>query len=341
MVLCQILELLLQQEQLSICPDPAYQGITTSITFRFYAWGASGSGGTFSINDFTFNGAAPPISKFYRSVSSGNWANPAIWESSLDSATWSPASFPPAASDKHITIQATHTVVASSSISLDETTINGTLQVLGSGVLNIKNGVNDDISIGNNGVLQVISAAGYTSTILPASSASINVATGGKIEIGDGTVAVGTGYEGFATGSLAFWNDGSTFEWNTTTPFIFGGVVTYFPTTSSSGIPDFLITQSPGTISGTAATVNGLFVVNSDLAVTTTGAKIFRDGISGSAQLTLSAGSGGTYTITAPTAIIGGTVTINLIKDLQLPTGVTIPLGASVQYHRRFSQYHF
>jgi hypothetical protein len=34
----------------------AYQNITTSITFRFYAWGASGSGGTFSINDFTFNG---------------------------------------------------------------------------------------------------------------------------------------------------------------------------------------------------------------------------------------------------------------------------------------------
>ncbi len=308
----------------------SYQGITPAITFRFYAWGAATRTGTFSIDNFTFNGAAPPISKFYRSITSGNWASPAIWESSLDSATWNPASFPPAASDKHITVQATHTVVISSSTSLDETTINGTLQVLGSGALNIRNGVNDDIFIGNNGVLQVISAAGYTSTILTASSASINVATGGKIEIGDGTVAVGTGYEGFATGSLAFWNDVSTFEWNTTTPFIFGGGVTYFPTGSSSGIPNFLITQSAGTSSGTDATVNGLFVVNTDLAVTTTGTKIFRDGISGNAQLTLGAGSGGTYTITASTAIIGGTVTINLNKDLQLAMGVTIPLGASV-----------
>lgn len=34
----------------------AYQNITTAITFRFYAWGASASGNTFSINDFTFNG---------------------------------------------------------------------------------------------------------------------------------------------------------------------------------------------------------------------------------------------------------------------------------------------
>lgn len=33
-----------------------YQNITSSVTFRLYGWGASGSGGTFSVNDFTFNG---------------------------------------------------------------------------------------------------------------------------------------------------------------------------------------------------------------------------------------------------------------------------------------------
>jgi hypothetical protein len=35
---------------------PSYQNITSTITFRIYGWGASASGGTFSINDFTFNG---------------------------------------------------------------------------------------------------------------------------------------------------------------------------------------------------------------------------------------------------------------------------------------------
>lgn len=35
----------------------SYQNISSPITFRFYAWGASAAGGTFSINDFTFNGS--------------------------------------------------------------------------------------------------------------------------------------------------------------------------------------------------------------------------------------------------------------------------------------------
>ncbi len=34
----------------------AYQNLTSSITFRFYAWGGSNAAGTYSINDFTFNG---------------------------------------------------------------------------------------------------------------------------------------------------------------------------------------------------------------------------------------------------------------------------------------------
>jgi hypothetical protein len=36
--------------------SPSYQNIVSSITFRIYGWGASAAGGTFSINDFTFNG---------------------------------------------------------------------------------------------------------------------------------------------------------------------------------------------------------------------------------------------------------------------------------------------
>ena len=34
----------------------SYQGLSSAITFRIYGWGASAAGGTFSINDFTFNG---------------------------------------------------------------------------------------------------------------------------------------------------------------------------------------------------------------------------------------------------------------------------------------------
>jgi hypothetical protein len=35
---------------------PAFQNVTTAIEFRLYGWGASASGGTFSVNSFTFNG---------------------------------------------------------------------------------------------------------------------------------------------------------------------------------------------------------------------------------------------------------------------------------------------
>ena len=45
----------------------AYQGITTAITFRVYAWGATVTTSTFSINDFVFNGnvfVTPPTATF-------------------------------------------------------------------------------------------------------------------------------------------------------------------------------------------------------------------------------------------------------------------------------------
>jgi hypothetical protein len=45
----------------------SFQNITSSVEFRLYGWGASASGGTFSVNDFTFNGtvaAVPEASAF-------------------------------------------------------------------------------------------------------------------------------------------------------------------------------------------------------------------------------------------------------------------------------------
>jgi len=36
---------------------PSFQNLSSAITFRLYGWDASASGGTFSINDFTFNGS--------------------------------------------------------------------------------------------------------------------------------------------------------------------------------------------------------------------------------------------------------------------------------------------
>jgi hypothetical protein len=53
----------------------AFQNITSSIEFRMYAWGATTSAGTFSINDFTFNGevVAAPASVVPETTSSIIW----------------------------------------------------------------------------------------------------------------------------------------------------------------------------------------------------------------------------------------------------------------------------
>lgn len=41
--------------------DASYQGITSPIEFRLYGYAASGSTGTFSINDYTFNGSVAAV----------------------------------------------------------------------------------------------------------------------------------------------------------------------------------------------------------------------------------------------------------------------------------------
>jgi len=55
-----------------------YQNISTTITFRIYAWGGRNTNGTFSINDFTFNGSVNAIPCFGGTIvtwSGGAWSN--------------------------------------------------------------------------------------------------------------------------------------------------------------------------------------------------------------------------------------------------------------------------
>ncbi|PKQ45871.1 T9SS type A sorting domain-containing protein [Confluentibacter flavum] len=55
-----------------------YQNISTSVTFRLYGWGGSSGQGSFSINDFTFNGvvsALPVCNSTPTTCSSGAWDN--------------------------------------------------------------------------------------------------------------------------------------------------------------------------------------------------------------------------------------------------------------------------
>ncbi|MSU51531.1 MAG: PEP-CTERM sorting domain-containing protein [Opitutus sp.] len=59
----------------------SFQGLTTSLEFRLYGWGASSSGGTFSVNDFTFNGtvSAVPEPSTYAALAGAAALGLAFW----------------------------------------------------------------------------------------------------------------------------------------------------------------------------------------------------------------------------------------------------------------------
>lgn len=95
----------------------AFQNITTAITFRFYAWGASSDTRTFSINDFQFNGTiannASPVQfpalangdYVWTGVIDGNWSTNENWSIyNSTSNTFSPASNDPDASNLNVFI---------------------------------------------------------------------------------------------------------------------------------------------------------------------------------------------------------------------------------------------
>jgi hypothetical protein len=69
----------------------AYQGITSAITFRFYAWGADLTNRTFSIDDFTFNGVTNvlPISLEYFNAVKQNSSSALSWKVSCTSSSTS------------------------------------------------------------------------------------------------------------------------------------------------------------------------------------------------------------------------------------------------------------
>lgn len=86
----------------------AYQGVTSSITFRLYGWGAGAPGNTWSINSFTFNGTAsctppctPPTTTLSAtsqtlctstansfSISSSASSPTYVWQMSANNSTW-------------------------------------------------------------------------------------------------------------------------------------------------------------------------------------------------------------------------------------------------------------
>lgn len=71
----------------------SFQGVTAAITFRLFAWGASSAAGTFSVNDFIFNGSVSVTCTLPNAVVANGNVTPQITTISQSgfAANWSPA----------------------------------------------------------------------------------------------------------------------------------------------------------------------------------------------------------------------------------------------------------
>ncbi len=333
----------LTMQQIDLSEIAALQDVMpgTTITIRYYASGQTTTGGwgfnspSAGSNGLAIGGYVTPIgatthkTDYFRSGQDGDWAIADTWQSSPDNIMWHTATRAPTKDAETITITSPYTVTISNSISLDQTTIDGTLELQTGGVLNINDGAGDDLFISPNGVLIITCANNYASSVSQLSGAIINIQTGGKITIGDGASSLGSGYENFATSSINIWNDGAIYEYNSNTAFAANGL-TYFPN-AGYDVPIFRVTKVNGTPGGSSPTlINGILEVNTSFAFTGGSSKTFRNGIRGSATLTQN-NTVGNFNITDPNAILdGSSLQIVLNNPLNLSSGTTIPSGAKV-----------
>ncbi|WP_432672703.1 T9SS sorting signal type C domain-containing protein [Flavobacterium sp. SM2513] len=314
----------------------AVAGVATFSTAQFdladtYTISATASGLT-GVTSGNIVISANPANGFFRSnVATGNWSTAGSWQSSNDGSTgWITAAAPPTAAANVITIRTGHNITVATNVTTDQLIIanGGQLTVNStSGTLNISNGTGTDIDIQSGGILQVTGTATYASTIIFATSSSMNVA--GKITIGDGVATNGSGYDTFATASSSqiIWNNAAIYEWNSNGAFTASGLV-FFPGVVASTVPIFRITKIPATSvgGGSDTVINGLLQLNGvNLNWQGNSSKIFRNGIValGTASMIRNANSGPWQIgdASAGTAEIGGSTGILTLTN---PSGISI-----------------
>jgi hypothetical protein len=266
-----------------------YQNLST-ITFRFFAWGASAGSGTFSIDNFHFNGSIADVTTtslsgdYFRSFTTGIWNSASTWQSSHDGSTYFTATLIPDASAQSVTVQNGHTVTIDVNAKAQSLTVDagGTLTHTSGVTLNIYNGASGYDFIVNgtyilNGNMPILDT---TNPSFPP-TAQIN----GLVRVDKNNP--GGESDDFARDSKVWFTTGAVFQWNTTNFFqtnpLSGSVLTYFPN-SGSAIPIFRVTQN---VIAIGANKNTLFNSKLEIASGDTvkfqggGAKFFRNGLGG------------------------------------------------------------
>ena len=252
---------------------------------------------------------------FFKSIDpNGNWSTTSTWQSSLDGITsWHTATLVPTSSAKSITISNGTIVTINSNASAKALLIetSGILKHTSGVTLTILNGTGTDFTIDGTYVLN-----GTTPTFSVSATAQVN--SGGVVRADGNT---GGQSDAFASSTKVLFKTGSIFQWNTTLTFSTNGVTYFQGAGYATEKPVFKITAAVGFLGGNSGFVlNGKMesYVSSNILWRNSGTKTFRDGIGGTGKFTNA--NGGTFKITGTSAVIDGTVIINLNNNTSAGT---------------------
>lgn len=231
----------------------------------------------------------------------------------------------PSSTDGVITIRSGHTATIGAAKTLDQVVIkSGGILTRGAGSLTIANGIGDDIIVENGGLF-IFNTGASTGEPTFNASATMLIQTGGilRTDNNNGDSDSMASDENPAYTGKTIFEDGAIFEWNSSA-FNTSGI-TYFPNANAATIPIFRIISNVGIVGGgTATIINGLLEVNGSVSWQGTATKTFRNGITGTGDVTQN-------TATTPFQITGTNAKLGGVGKLILNTlGLQITSTANV-----------
>ena len=239
---------------------------------------------------------------YFRSVASGFWNVTGTWESSPDNTNWFAATSTPTTAARKISIRNGHFVNINSNLDIDQVIIEsgGTLSHLGSLLTIYDDPLGDDVIVESGGTFTLASASNPPLFNVP--TATVNINTGGILRVS--ATSLTSAIVGLNANNYIYQH-ASVLEYTPGLAFSSDGV-TYFPNVNAATIPIFRTTNNLGLIGGSGSTIfNGVFEANGTITFQNNGTKIFRNGITGTGNITSNPASG-KFIINGTTASLGG-----------------------------------
>ncbi len=235
----------------------------------------------------------------YRSAGTGNWEQSSSWEVFIGS-SWVPAPAPPSVAGNDVTILSPHTITNTSTLTIDELTVDPGASLIMSSNISVPDGTGTDMTISGTldcGASYIVSGAG-----------SFSLASGASILIGSPEGITSSGATGNIQTATRTFDTGANYTYNGTAAQATGNGL-------PSTVNNLTIDNSSGVTLSGSVTVNGTLNLTDGVLTTGSTTLTFQN------SDTPIAGSAGTITTDASTNIIFGTPGNTGGASFTLPSG--------------------